>query len=207
MPKRVMSLRGPSPRHCVRAIRTARFEEMFQRWRAAGNTVSDLAGPRFKRQTSGPRDELVTTRPTYSLFYAEACNKFARPVSASLRLSNTASSEEVLRRWRVVGDKSIDTSIDLNKSIDTSIRENTLKFIAVLTCKVMRYIHKITANIDWRKLLYFVCYITWVIFVLAPLPWPSLHKWLFVGFVQRDHWCMQAFTRRQRYYPKWRGFF
>ena len=43
---------------------TASFEEMSQRWRVVGNTVSDLTGPRFEPQTSRSRDERVTARPT-----------------------------------------------------------------------------------------------------------------------------------------------
>ena len=43
---------------------TASFEEMSQRWRAVGNTVSDLTGPRFEAQTSRSRDERVTARLT-----------------------------------------------------------------------------------------------------------------------------------------------
>ena len=39
---------------------TAPFEEMSQRWRAVGNTVSDLTGPRFEPLTSRSRDERVT---------------------------------------------------------------------------------------------------------------------------------------------------
>ena len=38
----------------------------------------------------------------YSLDYAEACNELAGPISASLRPSNTASFEEMSRRWRAV---------------------------------------------------------------------------------------------------------
>ena len=70
-PKRVTSWRGPSLRHWPgqhSSIRspgnTAPFEEMSQRWRAVGNTVSDLTGPRFEPQTSRSRDERVTARPT-----------------------------------------------------------------------------------------------------------------------------------------------
>ena len=37
------SLRGS-----IRPGNTAPFEKMLQRWRAVGNTVSDLTGPRFK---------------------------------------------------------------------------------------------------------------------------------------------------------------
>ena len=37
---------------------------MSQWWRAVGNTVFDLIGPRFKPQTSRCIDERVTTRPT-----------------------------------------------------------------------------------------------------------------------------------------------
>ena len=33
---------------------------MSLRWRAVGNTVSDLTGPRFEAQTSRSRDERVT---------------------------------------------------------------------------------------------------------------------------------------------------
>ena len=48
----------------LRLGNTAPFEEMSQRWRAVGNTVSDLTGPRFEPQTSRSRDERVTARPT-----------------------------------------------------------------------------------------------------------------------------------------------
>ena len=40
----------------------------------------------------------------YSLYYAEACNEFAGPIFASLRLGNTAPFEEMLQRWRAVGN-------------------------------------------------------------------------------------------------------
>ena len=43
---------------------TVPFEEMPQRWRAVGNTVSDLTPPRFEPQTSRSKDERVTARPT-----------------------------------------------------------------------------------------------------------------------------------------------
>ena len=48
----------------LRPGNTAPFEEMSQRWRAVGNTASDLTGPRFEPQTSRSRDERVTARPT-----------------------------------------------------------------------------------------------------------------------------------------------
>ena len=48
----------------MRLGNTAPFEKMSQRWRAVGNTVSDLTGPRFGPQTSRSKDERVTARPT-----------------------------------------------------------------------------------------------------------------------------------------------
>ena len=48
----------------LRPDNTAPFEEISQRWRAVGNTASDLTGPRFEPQTSRSRDESVTARPT-----------------------------------------------------------------------------------------------------------------------------------------------
>ena len=51
----------------------APFEEMSERWRAVGNAVSDLTGPRFEPQTSRFRDERVTARPTgVAKFYCDA---------------------------------------------------------------------------------------------------------------------------------------
>ena len=44
----------------LRPGNTTSFEEMSQQWRAVGNTVSDLTGPRFESQTSRSRDERVT---------------------------------------------------------------------------------------------------------------------------------------------------
>ena len=46
----------------MRPGNTALFEEMLQRWRAVGNTVSDLTGPSFEPLTSRSRDERVTAR-------------------------------------------------------------------------------------------------------------------------------------------------
>ena len=43
---------------------TARFEKMSQRWRAVGNTVSDLTSPRLEPQTSSSIDKRVTAQPT-----------------------------------------------------------------------------------------------------------------------------------------------
>ena len=40
----------------------------------------------------------------YTLYYAEACNEFAGPISASLRPGNTAPFEVVLQRWQAVGN-------------------------------------------------------------------------------------------------------
>ena len=42
-PKRLRSLRGPSRRQCTRATQL-----LTKRWRAVGNTESDLTGPRFE---------------------------------------------------------------------------------------------------------------------------------------------------------------
>ena len=47
----------------LRPGNTASFEEISQRWRAVGNTVFDLIGPRFESQASRSRDERVTARP------------------------------------------------------------------------------------------------------------------------------------------------
>ena len=44
----------------LRQSNSASFEEMLQRWRAVGNIVFDLIGPRFEPQTSRYRDERVT---------------------------------------------------------------------------------------------------------------------------------------------------
>ena len=48
----------------LRPGNTASFEEMLERWRAVGNTVSNLNGPRFEPQTSRSRHERVTARLT-----------------------------------------------------------------------------------------------------------------------------------------------
>ena len=40
------------------------FLKKYQKWRAIGNTVSDLTGARFELQTSRSRSKLVTAQPT-----------------------------------------------------------------------------------------------------------------------------------------------
>ena len=46
---------------------TALYEEMSQRWRAIGNTASDLTDLRFEPQTSRSRDDQLHARPTVQL--------------------------------------------------------------------------------------------------------------------------------------------
>ena len=59
--KRVTSLRGLSPRPCAVATTTF-YEEISQRWRAVGNTVFDLTGPRFEPETKAmPLGQLAGT--------------------------------------------------------------------------------------------------------------------------------------------------
>ena len=65
-PKRVTSLPGPSPRHCVLAV------QLWKKCCCVGNTVFDLTGPRFEPQTSCSKDERVNARPnncSVSIFY------------------------------------------------------------------------------------------------------------------------------------------
>ena len=40
----------------------------------------------------------------YSLNCAKSCNEFAGPIPASLRPGNKAPFEDILQRWRVVGN-------------------------------------------------------------------------------------------------------
>ena len=62
-PKRVTSWRG-SIFASLRPGNTASFEETSQRWRAVGNTESDLTGPRFEPRNSRSRNERGTVWPT-----------------------------------------------------------------------------------------------------------------------------------------------
>ena len=55
---------GRAHSRVIEPVNTVSFEEMSQRWRADGNTVSDLACPRFEPQTSCFKDERVSARPT-----------------------------------------------------------------------------------------------------------------------------------------------
>ena len=56
---------GAHLRVIARVGNKAPLKEMFQRWRAVGNTESDLTGPspRFEPQTSRSRGERVIARP------------------------------------------------------------------------------------------------------------------------------------------------
>ena len=46
-----VGLQGPSPHHCAGLYNAAPFDQMLQRWRAVGDTMSDLTGPIFETQT------------------------------------------------------------------------------------------------------------------------------------------------------------
>ena len=55
------------------------------------------------------RKKLIKSNlPLYSLYYAEACNELAGPISAPLRPDNTAPFEEMLQQWRAVGNSASD---------------------------------------------------------------------------------------------------
>ena len=47
---------------------------------------------------------LIKSNLSFSLYYAEACNELAEPISASLRPGNTAPFEELSLRWLAVGN-------------------------------------------------------------------------------------------------------
>ena len=57
--------------HVIAPGNTAFFEEISQRWRAVGNTESNLTGPRFESLTSHSRDECV-------IFYSTNYNVYCR---------------------------------------------------------------------------------------------------------------------------------
>ena len=48
---------------------------------------------------------------TYFLYYAEACNELAGPISASLRPGNTAPFKVMLPRWRAIGSTVFDLAL------------------------------------------------------------------------------------------------
>ena len=48
------------------------------------------------------QNQIESNLSLYLLYYAEACNNFAGPISASLRPGNTASCEEMTQRWQTV---------------------------------------------------------------------------------------------------------
>ena len=61
-------MQGTSPRYCAaRATQLQSFEEMLQRWRAVGNTVSDMTDPKFESQTSRFRNQCVTAGPAFMM--------------------------------------------------------------------------------------------------------------------------------------------
>ena len=43
-------------------------------------------------------------KETEKQYYAEACNELTGPISASLPSGNPAAYEEMLQRWRTIGD-------------------------------------------------------------------------------------------------------
>ena len=49
-------------------------------------------------------EDQITPFIKHSLYYIKACNEFAGPISASLRLGNTALFKEMLQRWQEVGN-------------------------------------------------------------------------------------------------------
>ena len=57
----ITNLGDPSPCQCAWG-NTTPFEEMLKRWRAVGNTVSNLISPRFEQQTSHSRDKRNTAQ-------------------------------------------------------------------------------------------------------------------------------------------------
>ena len=77
--------------HVIAPGNTVPFQEMPQRWRVVGNTVSDLTGPRFEPQTYRSTDECVTARPPGRLLQKEIlkiCLRILRRICFEMRKSN-----------------------------------------------------------------------------------------------------------------------
>ena len=62
--------------------------------------------PIHKETIRAPKDQfkIKSNISSLSLFYAEACNKYAGPISASLHPNIIAPLKEMLQRFRIVGD-------------------------------------------------------------------------------------------------------
>ena len=69
----------------LRPVNPVPFGEMLQRWRAVGNSVSDLTGPRFEPQTIHSSAKCVTARPTGRLKLS-----FDKPAAANAKKAKKA---------------------------------------------------------------------------------------------------------------------
>ena len=65
------------------------MEEKSQQWRAVGNTVSDLTGPRFEPYTSRSRDKHVTAQPTgrlHKISYMKIGNQTTKVIAKAMKI-------------------------------------------------------------------------------------------------------------------------
>ena len=94
----------------------------------------------------------------YSLYFAEACSKFAGPISASLLPGNTASFEEMSQQWRPVGN-SVSDLTGPRFEPQTSRSKNE-RITVRPTVSLERYFTRV---FKWGQVIY-------------PLWWPRLTK-------------------------------
>ena len=63
----------------------------------------------------------------YSIYYADACNECAGPISVSMRLGNTATLKEISQQWRAIGNAVSDLTGPRFESRTSRFRDERVK--------------------------------------------------------------------------------
>ena len=112
---------------------TVPFEEMSHRWRAIGNAVSDLTGPRFEPQTTRSREERVTARTTGQHFIALILMRREAVFLPQSKTSLVPSQSSLAAKYRIFESSSklgkyLNSFLSLSKNRQYSVQLYTYLF-------------------------------------------------------------------------------
>ena len=140
----------------LRQGNTAPFEKMSQRWRAVGNTVSDLTCSKFEPQTSRSRDERVPARPTNrpeiantDVLFRTSAVRVINPRTGNLTLvyaQHDTVFQVTLVSERLVNE--LDLNVNTNHALNIRTHaEQTIKSAGCIELKVQ----SLTTNVSFLR--------------------------------------------------------
>ena len=120
----------------------------------------------FRAKCRNPQNLTLLSLSLYSLYCADACKEFAGPISASLRLDNTAPFKKMLQRWRAVGN-TVEFDRSEIRTSDLSLQRRTRCHSTNLQVKLLMFVLRCFLRILFVVIQHLKTISCWLRFVVS----------------------------------------